>query len=144
MPRPRPVLPMSMDEFDHMPHWLGWKHEYWDGAAQLSPQETAVVALQRRVEVMESRVVLAEGEELRQVRAEDEAALVELFQLAFDDAVEYAGWPQHSFREEARDSVGVFFGRKVRYPHLHRDRPRPEVSFVITASAHPKRTACLG
>lgn len=51
MPRPHLVVPMSIEEFEHMEHRLGWKHEYWDGAAQLSTQETAVVSFQRPVGV---------------------------------------------------------------------------------------------
>jgi hypothetical protein len=49
MPRPRLVLPMSVEEFEQMEHRLGWKHEYWGGAARLSTQETAIVAFQRPV-----------------------------------------------------------------------------------------------
>jgi len=43
MPRPHLDLPMSIDEFHVMKHRLGWKHEYWDGVARLSPQSTAII-----------------------------------------------------------------------------------------------------
>ena len=103
MPRPHLVLPMPVEEFEHMEHRLGWKHEYWDGAAQLSTQETAVVSFQRPVGAAGlSRPPLREGEQFRPVRAEDESGLAELFILAFDDAVEFAGWPDDVYRQDAR------------------------------------------
>ena len=42
MPSELPVIPISYDEFETMPHRLGWKHEYWEGAARLSPASTAI------------------------------------------------------------------------------------------------------
>src|SRR5262245_18062311 len=109
MPLPRPVLPMTIEEFEHMEHRLGWKHEYWDGAAQLSTQETAVAAIQREVALPTSRTPLRQDELLRPVRADDQSRLFDLFVLAFDEAVEYAGWPDRSYRRDARDSIATFF-----------------------------------
>ena len=131
MPRPHLVLPMSVEEFEHMEHRLGWKHEYWDGAAQLSTQETAVVSYQRPVGVSGvSRPPLGAGEQLRPVRAEDESSLAELFILAFDDAVEFAGWPADVYREDARDTIASFFGRPTQRRHHGRSPGRLEASFV--------------
>jgi hypothetical protein len=33
MPLPQKVLPMTIDEYRYMSRPLGWKHEYFDGAA---------------------------------------------------------------------------------------------------------------
>jgi ribosomal protein S18 acetylase RimI-like enzyme len=123
---------MSMDEFKHMEHRLGWKHEYWDGAARLSTQETAVVAFQRPVDApVESRRPLRAGEQLRPVRAEDEPGLAELFMLAFDDAVEFAGWPAGAYRQDARDNIASFFGKPTERPHRARSPGRLKASFVV-------------
>ena len=131
MPRPHLVLPMSVEEFEHMEHRLGWKHEYWNGAAQLSTQETAVVSYQRPVKASGlSSPPLKAGEQLRPVRAEDEPALAELFRLAFDDAVEFAGWPADIYREDARDTIASFFGKPTQRRHHGRSPGRPEGSFV--------------
>ncbi|MDA1051187.1 MAG: hypothetical protein O3C40_12000 [Planctomycetota bacterium] len=75
-----------------MEHRVGWKHEYWDGAARLSPQSTAVVDLERPIKESEVlRPHLAAGYELRAIELADEQALVRLFIEAFDSSVEYAG-----------------------------------------------------
>lgn len=132
MPRPHPVLPMTMDEFEHMAHRLGWKHEYWDGAAQLSTQESAVASFQRSVDVNLARPSSLDGEQVRPVRIEDEAGLVELFVLAFDDAVEYAGWPDRLYRRDARDSIASLFGLPTKQRPHRANNGRLDASFVIT------------
>jgi len=125
---------MSIGEFEHMEHRLGWKHEYWDGAARLSTQETAVVAFQRPVGAPgESRPPLRAGEQLRPVRAEDEPGLAELFILTFDDAVEFAGWPDDVYRQDARDSIASFFGKPTERRHRARAPGRLEASFLVAS-----------
>jgi len=132
MPRPHLVLPMSAEEFEHMEHRLGWKHEYWDGAAQLSTQETAVVSLQRPVHAPDVyRPLLREGEQLRPVRAEDVLSLAELFIRAFDDAVEFAGCPDDAYRQDARDNIASFFSKPTQRHHHGRPPGRLEASFLI-------------
>ena len=131
MPRPRPVLPMTIEEFHHMPHRLGWKHEYWDGAAQLSTQETAVASFQRPIASLTTPIALAADETLRLIHPDDEPALIELFVTAFDDAVEYAGWPDDIYRSDAHDSIGTFFGKPSRHRYDHADPARPDASFAI-------------
>jgi ribosomal protein S18 acetylase RimI-like enzyme len=134
MPRPHLVVPMSIEEFEHMEHRLGWKHEYWDDAAQLSTQETAVVSYQRPVGAAGlSWPPLREGEQLRPIRTEDEPGLAELFILAFDDAVEFTGWPDDVYREDARDNIASFFGKPPRKRHRDRRPGRPEVSFAVAS-----------
>ena len=134
MPRPQLVLPMSIEEFEYMEHRLGWKHEYWDGAAQLSTQETAVVSWQRPVSASGvSRPPHCEGEQLRPVRAEDELSLAELFILTFDDAVEFAGWPADVYRQDARDNIASFFGKPTQRRHHGRSPGRPEASFLFAS-----------
>ena len=178
MPLPRPVLPMTIDEFEHMEHRLGWKHEYWDGAAQLSTQESAVASFQRPIAPLTTPVPLAAGvhnsnspvthcsptpcgsvdsrissnppgkglgdrdselllctlaadEQLRLIHPDDEPGLIELFVIAFDEAIEYAGWPDDAYRRDARDSIGTFFGKSSRQRYDQADPARPDASFVI-------------
>lgn len=134
MPRPSPILPMSVEEFEHMEHRLGWKHEYWDGAARLSTQESAVASFQRPVgSVSVSCPSLRDDEQLRLVGADDEPALAELFVLVFDDAVEYAGWPDDIYHCEARDNIASFFGKPTEQRHHGPNPGRLEASFVIAA-----------
>jgi ribosomal protein S18 acetylase RimI-like enzyme len=129
MPRPHVEIPMSIEAFGRLEHRLGWKHEYWDGAARLSPQETAIVAFQRPVRGAAAfRPRLPEDWSLRAVRADDERALADLFIETFDDAVEYVGWPDDAYQQNARDILASFFGKPTRRPHHDRPAGRPEVS----------------
>jgi predicted N-acetyltransferase YhbS len=101
---------MSIDEFHAMEHRLGWKHEYWEGAARLSCQPTAVASL--RLELLTKTPTLPEvreGYNLRTVTIADAPELVELFVNAFDSAVEYAGWDQGHYLRDAHRSVDSFF-----------------------------------
>jgi len=124
---------MSIEDFEHMEHRLGWKHEYWDGAARLSTQETAVVSLQRPVDASDvSHPPVRGGERLRPVRVEDEPGLAELFILAFDDAVEFAGWPEDIYRQHAQDTVASFFGKPAQRRHHSGTPGRRDTSFLVT------------
>jgi GNAT superfamily N-acetyltransferase len=132
MPRPHLVLPMSIEEFEHMEHRLGWKHEYWDGAAQLSTQESAVVSFQRPVSASGTfPPQLRDGEQLRSIQIEDDPGLAELFIRAFDDAVEFAGWPEDAYLESAQDSIASFLGKPIQRPHRSRPPGRRDASFLV-------------
>jgi GNAT superfamily N-acetyltransferase len=131
MPRPHVVIRMSIEAFGRLEHRLGWKHEYWDGAARLSPQETAVVAFQRPAGGPTAfGQILPKSWSLRAVRADDERALADLFIEAFDDAVEYVGWPDDTYQLNARDILASFFGKPTRRAHHDRPPGRPEVSYA--------------
>jgi L-amino acid N-acyltransferase YncA len=133
MPRALPVLPMSFEAYEHMEHRLGWKHEYWDGAARLSPQEGAVATFRRRLDsALVPRWPLHGHERVRLAHPGDAHALVKLFLHAFDDAVEFAGWPERHYYRHARATVASFFGepdaRQFALPG------RRESSFVIDSN----------
>jgi len=112
MPLPLPVIPMSIDQFHVMDHQLGWKHEYWDGAAQLSCQETAVATFQFQLDLAVKqlvRVPLGSDYNVGKVAIQDAPALTSLFSNAFDQAAEYAGWSEERFRRSAVRGVDSFF-----------------------------------
>lgn len=108
MPLPLPVIPMTLAEFSAMPHRLGWSHEYWDGAARLSPKASAVVEFRRAIS---TPVTVASQEDvlIRPIQPSDAGALAGLFQSAFDGAIEFAGYSTEMLRERADESMGEFF-----------------------------------
>jgi ribosomal protein S18 acetylase RimI-like enzyme len=113
MPLPLPELPMLIDEFHVMEHRLGWKHEYWDGAARLSCQPTAVASLELDLALPKDiPLTHVPGYQLCGLTVADETALVDLFLRAFDDAVEYAGWDEAQFERDAQRSIKSFFDRR--------------------------------
>jgi|GEM_PF-1564858 len=113
MPLPHPELPMSSNEFLQMEHRLGWKHEYVDGAARLTLQESAVVSFELvTVDVVE--VERPASYRLRLIDDDDLGALIQLFEQAFDASPDFTGWPERIFRRHARDSIVSFFGGETK------------------------------
>lgn len=111
MPRSHPTIPMSIDEFDTMEHRLGWKHEYWGGAAQLSPASMAVDSLELDlVEYGPQFSRLFDGVQIRRIEPYDKRALIGLFVYVFDDAIEYIGYDDASYHQSAHDSIATLFG----------------------------------
>ena len=98
-----------------MEHRLGWKHEYWDKAAQLSVQESAVAHFERAVsQPLPVTPQLPANYQLRGIQPDDADGLTELFELAFDDTDDFTGWPEDAFRRHARESVVSLFGGETR------------------------------
>jgi RimJ/RimL family protein N-acetyltransferase len=98
---------MTWDEFNRLPRRLGWKHEYWDGHAHLTPGHT-IVSVQVEVSLCE----VASAWPLRPVVPEDEAALVPLYVAAFGDTVEYCDWKWRKIAAAARENIQGFFAGK--------------------------------
>jgi GNAT superfamily N-acetyltransferase len=114
MPGSLPVLPMSIDEFHVMDDRLGWKHEFWDGAARLSCQATAVATLKLELPTHNhSSRQLDEAYRFINVTTADELELIQLFHHSFYDAIEYAGWDESSYERDAERSIKTFFGRQA-------------------------------
>ena len=116
MPSEPLVLPMPIEAYRTMAHRLGWKHEYWDGAARLIPSESAIVVweldLAGRIDPGRTRAARSEprpdesppaaiGTAPREATPDDRDALVELFVAAFDDGPEYCGYPDEAYRRDA-------------------------------------------
>ncbi|MDZ4657293.1 MAG: GNAT family N-acetyltransferase [Bythopirellula sp.] len=111
MPLPHIILPMSIDEYHVMDHRLGWKHEYWDGAARLSCQPTAVTTFKLDVAAYSPRgKKLANEFMISRDGADDVPSLVDLFLRAFDDGIEFAGYDQTSYLRAAQKSIHSLTG----------------------------------
>jgi GNAT superfamily N-acetyltransferase len=132
MPRPNPVLEMSFDEFEVMEHRLGWKHEYIDGTALLSVQESAVVDWQRQIGPdFAPGPPLPTGLTVRSVCIDDQEALATLFRESFEDSMEYSGCNEEYFRQDAQDSIRSFFGLTTIHKARQNDIGLCEASFLI-------------
>ena len=106
MPRPLPELTIQPEEFERLPHRLGWKHEYWDGKARLSPNMCSLAAFKRSTSVCEPASTTAlPFQSLRLLEPQHESDLVTLFLDAFENGVEYCGYPDEGFLDAARKSV---------------------------------------
>ena len=104
-------VPMTIEDFHLMPWELGWKHEYFDGMAHVTPSMVCVDC------VLEVGPMPAFAEEcIRPVGPSWMAALVEGFGDAFQGSAEYSGWPQDAFDESVRDSIEGHFSGKYGAP----------------------------
>ncbi|MCP5107494.1 MAG: GNAT family N-acetyltransferase [bacterium] len=111
-------LPMTRAEFDLLPRKLGWKYEYWDKHAHISPEHHVVKTL---IEVKPHHV--NSSYKLRQVEPNDEAQLVSLYIAAFSDTIDFCDWEADKIAACAGSDIRGFFIGK-------RGRPLP-VSLVV-------------
>jgi hypothetical protein len=95
---------MSFQEFELLPWEPGWKYEYWEGVAHITPRHR-VVSVRSKVR---PRDVDARGR-LRQVRPEDGTQLVSTYAAAFEDTMDYCDYDSSQIPDSARSNVRDFF-----------------------------------
>ena len=73
-----------------MPRRLGWKHEYWDGHARLSPRHK-LIYLRKALDSQEAPPLpeIPEGYRLRAAERTDAAELEALYMASFQNTVEF-------------------------------------------------------
>ncbi len=97
---------MTVEEFHLLPRRLGWKHEYWDGYAHITPGH-AVMDVSMPVEPRPSSPPCP----LRPVGPEDEAALIAAFLAGFGDSVDYCDWEPAAIEKSAAKCIRDFLAR---------------------------------
>jgi len=82
---------MSPDEFELMPHPFGWKVEYWDGMAHLTPREYNI-----KVKLALKPHEAVSSERIRPVDRRLKGQMIEIFFETFRDSVEFCNsWYRH-------------------------------------------------
>jgi hypothetical protein len=123
-------IPMTPDEFHRLERELGWKYEYWDGCAQISPS-SALMRCSRPVGDIESTRLIVQVEP---VMPSDAQALTQAYVAAFGGGVEYCDWPEEKMREDASTSVEGFFsgrgGAPLTASRLVRDHADPSAPVI--------------
>lgn len=110
-------IPMTIEEFELAEFPFGWKDEYCDGFAYLTPREhgvlmkTAVQSRQTQPAVVINPIESATFEEL-----------CELFFAAFVESVEFCDYTKTEIRREAQKNVKKFFDGKRGIPSLELSR----------------------
>ena len=99
---------MSEAEFLRQPQDPGWKYEYINGIARVSPRHVVVPL---RADVT-PRAVDPAGLHLRPVVPADAPALARAFHEGFRETVEYCDWPDARIRQSGEDAVRTFFAGK--------------------------------
>lgn len=101
---------MMWEEFERSPARFGWKHEYWDGCAHLTPMETHVCA---RVQVKHRVCQMRQRFASRHVTVGDTEALIACFIETFEDGIEFCDWrPKDIVRQAHRKITGYFTSKQ--------------------------------
>jgi RimJ/RimL family protein N-acetyltransferase len=102
-------LPMSFEEWELLPYQPGWKYEYWDGRAHITPNhQTAVTTA-----IVTPRPVNAPCA-LRRVLPEDEAPLLAVYMEAFAENQAFCDYTDAQFLDAARrDLRDSFTGHRA-------------------------------
>jgi L-amino acid N-acyltransferase YncA len=105
-------IPISIEEFELMEHPFGWKAEYFDGKAHLTPREYLVrtqLKLLPQAIFRSDRVVLVDPSLQEQ--------MIETFLEAFEDSVEFCNWSSNLFHTHARKNITNYFQGVRGKPH---------------------------
>ena len=105
-------LPMTWEAFELMARKPGWKYEYWDGQAHISPRHQVVTV----TVTVQPRPVSAPCR-LRPVAPDDESQLVAAYIAAFSDTIEYCDWDPAQMKSSAHTNIRNFFAGKRGQPH---------------------------
>ena len=100
----RKDIPMSFEEFEKMEHPFGWKAEYWDGKAVLSPRDIHV-----KTKLSLTQRSLSNHFNLKPTHPSLKPQMIEAFYEAFEDSVEFCDWPQEKIREHAENNLKNYF-----------------------------------
>lgn len=91
---------MPVEEFELLPMKLGWKYEYWDGQAHISPRGQVVIAT-----VKTQPASALSPHTIRPVTASDEPQLVVAYIEAFADSFDFCDWKLSQIMEAAKDDL---------------------------------------
>jgi GNAT superfamily N-acetyltransferase len=102
-----PVIPMSFAAYEVMERPFGWKVEYWDGHAHLSPRSIGVTT-----KVNLSPREVTHPHNLVPVSADYYDRMMAGYLETFSASVEFCGWPMESIAESAAKDIGNYFSGK--------------------------------
>lgn len=104
MPIQSQHLPMSFEAWELLPYQPGWKYEYWDGCAHITPNhQTAVTTALVTLRPVNAPCAL------RQVLPEDEVPLLAVYMDAFADNQAFCDYTDAEFLDAARSDLRKSF-----------------------------------
>ena len=112
--------PMTGDEFQRLPHRLGWTHEYYGDKAHITPSEMAIVTASLPV----TRQSVAAPCLLRPPKEDDLNALIPAYYAAFADTIDYCDGEMKAIVKAAQKNLTGFFAGE-------RGRPLPAARLAV-------------
>lgn len=118
-------LPMTIETFHALDRELGWKYEYWDGCAHISPSAASMDCV---LAIRPQGPSTADWQPAP-ITPADRDALIRSYVAAFADGIEYCDWPPERVHADARTSIDGFFSARRGAPlaasRIIRDGPNP-------------------
>jgi GNAT superfamily N-acetyltransferase len=118
-------IPISIEEFELMEHPFGWKAEYFDGKAHLTPREHLV-----RTQMTLAPKKIATSHQIVPVDPLRKEWMIAAFLEAFEDSVEFCDWSSDLFHTHARKNITNYFQGK-------RGKPHPVSRMVLEPNSDP-------
>lgn len=103
---------MSYNEFSNIERLLGWKTEYWDGYARLTPRSIGVKTILRFESFNPLKQTNAQEFTIITPTADYAQAMLDCYIAAFVNSVEFCGWPIERIFEEAQRDISLYFEGK--------------------------------
>ena len=128
------VIPMSIEEYKLSEHPLGWKTEYWDGAARLTPIEMGV---RTRLNLTTFRPRLRHPPQQYILTPVDDSyaeQMIDGYFACFVNSVEFCNWPIENIQESAQRDITNYFAGK---------RGQPSPASVIALDPKTQKLAGL-
>lgn len=110
-------IPMTVEEFENAEFPFGWKDEYCDGFAYLTPREHGVL-----MKISVERRPAETFAEIRPIAEVDRRELIELFYVSFVESVEFCDYSKSEIKKLAARNVRLFFDGKRGAPSLELSR----------------------
>jgi GNAT superfamily N-acetyltransferase len=109
----RPVIPMSFEEYEVMERPFGWKVEYWDGHARLSPR---AIGVRTKINLCPRNLphqrLISPNHRLVPVSPDYREQMMAGYFETFSESIEFCGWPAAAIQDSAAKDIGNYFAGK--------------------------------
>jgi GNAT superfamily N-acetyltransferase len=105
----RKTIPMSFAEYEVLAYPFGWKAEYWDGQAHLTPREMGVTT---RLDLMPRQQTTLQQHILVQADSTYTDQMIAGYFEVFADSVEFCNWPLEEIQKSAERGIQRYFEGK--------------------------------
>ena len=125
---------------------LGWKMEYWDGCAQLTPR---MIGVKTRLDLDSISLGESSIQELTFIEPNPNYAelMLDGYIASFINSVEFCGWPINSIFREADEDISLFFedkrGKKLSASALLIEPKEQKVVALALITDRPEQGASL-
>jgi Acetyltransferase (GNAT) family len=104
-------LSISFAEFELMPQPFGWKVEYYNDKAHLTPRENVI-----KTNLSIQKTVIKTDYLMQAVDLQYKPIMIDGFYQAFRDSVEFCDWKKQDIQKHAEQNINDYFAAKRGQP----------------------------